>query len=320
MDCNIKDRWLKTIERKKRDNTVISYKKNIDHLYTYFIEKFNTDNEIELIQKINNNDMEDFIEELEKKFTKSTINNRIATYNLFFEYCKVGKGIITHNPMGMIKQFSPKELMDETREKYIPTLREVRGLINACSIKNKGDRNFNFISIRNATILAILSSTGLRPDELLSAKFSCLEKIEDSLMLTIPKENCKTHIEKRVPICGLALKLYKEYLFEKNINKLNNTDGYIFISAKEKKLNVKDLNLILNKLVKLIDIKIPEDKQFSIYCLRHFTACTLVERKETEFMINSLLGWSNKNNPMLNRYSNHIEFYDKEKIRMCSYL
>lgn len=320
MECNIRDRWLKTIERKKRDNTVMSYRKNIDHLYSYFSEKFNIDNEIEMIKRINNDDMEDFIEGLEKKFTKSTINNRIATYNLFFEYCKDGKGIITHNPMGVIKQFSPKELVDETREKYIPTLKEVRDLINACRIRNKGDRNFEFISVRNATILAILSSTGLRPNELLNAKFEYLEEVGGALILTIPKENCKTHIEKRVPICGLALKLYKEYMLEKEINELNSIEGYIFISIKGKKINTKDLNLILNKLVKLTNIKVPKDMQFSIYCFRHFTACTLVEKKESEYMINNLLGWSNKNNSMLNRYSNHIEFYDKEKIRMCSYL
>lgn len=320
MECNIKDRWLKTIERKKRDNTVMSYRKNIDHLYSYFNQKFNIDNEIEMIKRINNDDMEDFIYEMEEEYTKSTINNRIATYNLFFKYCIKGKGIITHNPMGMIKQYSPKEVADDCKEKYIPTLKEVRDLIEVCKIKSKGARCFNLLSRRNASMLAILSSTGLRPIELIKAKFENLEKLDGSYILTIPKENCKTHISRRVPITGLALKYFEEYLSERSNTKYNELKGYIFISSRGNRINGKNLNEIIKKNVLLANIKIPEDKQFSIYCLRHFTSCILVEKKESEYMINNLLGWSNKNNSMLNRYSNHIEFYDKEKIRMCSYL
>ena len=77
---------------------------------------------------------------------------------------------------------------------------------------------------------------------------------------------------------------------------------------------------ILNKAINKIGLNIPKDVNFSPHNLRHFTASMLVLNNENEILIKRIMNWSINTNDMLNRYSNHDEMYDLEKVRATNFL
>lgn len=305
--------WIKNIERNSSENTVMAYMQNVNQLYNYFEEKIDTSNELEFIKSIDNGMIEKYIEELEKTYARSSINQKIITWNLFFDYCKKTKGIITINPLENMRVYSSKKIKETEKKKYIPTKEEIEKLINACDSKTGKEKNFDLISRRNRAIISILATTGLRISELAKTKVTDLEELEDAIMINVSADRVKTEVDKRVPITGIALKHFKDYMLEKKLSKFADSE-FVFISKNGKEINRRNYNDILDSIIEKANINTGE-ASLSVHCLRHFTASMITRDSNNSIMaINSLMGWSNGG--MVQRYS-HQEFFDREKIDMC---
>lgn len=316
MKMDLMNSWLKNIERSSSKNTFESYSNNMRQLYKNFQEKFNTNDEIEMLRQIDNTCMEKFLDELEGVYgyARSSINSKIITWNLFFEYCQSTKGIITINPLNKVKPFSNKKVKETEKNKYIPTKNDIEKLINACDSRTAKQKNFDLISKRNKAIISVLATTGLRISELAQSKMSDLEELDGAVMLNIKAEAVKTSVKKRVPITGISLKYFKDYIIEKKLSKYADSE-FIFISSNGKEINRRNYNNILESLVDKANID-TNGSSFSVHNFRHFTATMLSKDANNSVMvINSLMGWSNGGG-MINRYS-HDTYWDKEKIDMC---
>ena len=243
-------------------NSYINYKSDIKKIYNNFEKKFNS--EVDMLKGISIDDIENFFTSLKLsgRYKPSSFNRIRSTCFEYFEYLKQFRHLIDINVMDIVEKFDIKDIRAETREKYIPSKSEVIKLIKACELQSK--RNYNYNVKKNKAILSILSNCGMRPSELLKAKNSDLIERKNYFVLVIPKENCKTGIDRRVSISGKAYEYLKEFLEEKKIyNKCDNSE-YLIPSQNGKEISTTDLNHLLNQLKEIAKIKIDSNVQFSI--------------------------------------------------------
>ena len=299
-------------------SSYVNYKSDIKKIYNHFEKKFNS--EVNMLKGLTIDDMESlFISFKTSGKYKPSSFNRIKSSNFeFFKYIYENRHLTQYNLMDIISSYDYKIVAENTKEKYIPSCQEVLKLIAACDIQAK--RNYEYNVKKNKAILSILANCGMRPNELLQAKMSELIEKDNYFVLFIPKEHCKTSIDRRVSISGVAYKYLKEFLLEKSLRPKCAESDWIIPSANSKKINTTDLNHILNQLKDITKMQISDDLSFSIYCLRHFTASNLVANKVAPNVINSIMGWTDKENEMLSRYSNHAEYLDELKAEVCNIL
>lgn len=299
-------------------NSYINYKSDIKKIYKNFEKNFNS--EVEMLKGISIDDMENFFTDikLSGKYKPSSFNRIRSSSFEYFKYLQENRHLISINIMDVVQSFDIKDIHEETRKKYIPSKIEVIKLIDACDLQAK--RNYDYNVKKNKAILSILANCGMRPNELLNAKTLDLIEKNNYFVLFIPKENCKTGIDRRVSISGKACKYLKEFLLEKKSYDKCYKSTYLIPSQNGNKIATTDLNHLLNQLKEIAEIKVANDLQFSIYCLRHFTASNLVKKSTDPTIINSIMGWSNKEFTMLGRYSNHHEYLDDIKAKVCNIL
>ena len=295
-------------------SSYINYKSDIKKVYNHFEKNFNS--EVEMLTGLTINDIENlFIEFKTGGRYKPSSFNRIKSSNFeFFKYICEKRHLTTYNLMDIVSSYDYKVVAEQTREKYIPTKEEVLKLIAACEIQAK--RNYDYNVKKNKALISILASCGMRPDELLKAKVSDIVEKNGYFVLFIPKENCKTSIDRKISISGQAYKYLKDFLIEKSLRPKCAESEYIIPSQNGSKIATTDLNHLLNQLKEIVDIQIEEGLQLSIYCLRHYTASNLVKNKVDSVVINSLMGWATKENSMLSRYSNHDSYLDDVKAEV----
>lgn len=299
-------------------SSYVNYKSDIKKIYIHFGNKFNS--EVDMLKGLTIDDMENlFISFKNSGKYKPSSFNRIKSSNFeFFKYIHEKRHLTSYNIMDVVAGYDYKTVAEETKEKYIPTKEEVLRLIAACDIQAK--RNYEYNVKKNKALLSILATCGMRPDELLKAKMSELIEKNNYFVLFIPKENCKTSIDRRVSISGVAYKYLKEFLMEKSLRPRCEESEFIIPSQNGSKIATTDLNHLLKQLKDIANMQISEELSFSIYCLRHFTASNLVKNKVAPNVINSIMGWTDKENSMLSKYSNHAEYLDELKAEVCNIL
>lgn len=299
-------------------NSYINYKSDIKKIYKKFEKNFNS--EVEMLKGISIDDMENFFTSLKLsgKYKPSSFNRIRSSCSEYFKYLRDNRHLFNTSVMDIVKRFEVKDIEAEARKKYIPSKSEIMKLIKACELQAK--RNYDYNVKKNKAILSILANCGMRPDELLKAKNEDLIDKKKYFVLFIPKENCKTGIDRRVSISGKAYKYLKEFLNEKKSYDKCYKSIYLIPSQNGNKIATTDLNHLLNQLKEITKIEVANDLQLSVYCLRHFTASNLVKKSIDPTIINSVMGWSNKEFAMLGRYSNHHEYLDDIKAKSCDIL
>lgn len=136
----------------------------------------------------------------------------------------------------------------------------------------------SYYSTRNNTIISLFLSTGLRVSELISIRF-CDIDFNNRTIQIIGKGN----MERTVYFSNAC----KEKLV-KYINSRTDNSRYLFVSNKGTKLSRMDINYIIKRAYKLMNI---EDKNYSTHTLRH-TAATLLYMyvKEDTLLLKEFLG------------------------------
>ena len=287
--------------------------KSYNNSLTKFYDKFDLYDED--FKKINSDDIEDWIDGMDYKL--STINVIIEHCKEFCVYLKK-KNLIDYNYFDAISKFGYKDIMQDSKKKYIPSKDEVKMLILRSGIREKENVNtFDFYGSRDQCILQLLASQGLRKNIIREMRMSDIKKNDDYVVIEIDSSRTKAKIDHRIVFGGKTMKLFNRYLKARENHGIDSE--HVFTSIRGNKLNPSDITDLFNKAVRKANIKV-EEGYFSPHLLRHFTASMLVNNNENDILVRQILNWNIDNTDMRQRYSNHAEMYDEEKVRATSFL
>ena len=293
----------------KRMNTIESINNSIDTFSEYLQTK-----DIELNDTtINNITVQDAFNYrkylLDKGYKKSTVNTKIANTKSYFGFLTKHQ-IISKNP------FAGFEAMEENDKtiKDILTKEEVIKLIESFDIKLQGERNFEYASKRNKAIIAVLASTGIRIENLLSVTMDRLIKIEEGYKIEYTKAETKGKVDTTIYIVGKNAELLEDYL---KVRKDKAGLNLLFNSAGgNKKISRSDMITIINKRVEYLGIQ----KHIVSHSFRAFCANMLLSAGVDNLLIKKYMGWRIKDNDMLGNIYYRSEVQEKQFIEYSQIL
>ena len=303
------DLYTEELELKgKRTNTIESINTSVKTFSEYLQTK-----DIELNDTtINNITVQDAFNYrkylLYKGYKKSTVNTKIANIKSYFGFLTRHE-IISKNP------FTGFEAMEENDKtiKDILTKEEVIKLIESFGIKLQGERNFEYASKRNKAIIAVLASTGVRIENLLSVTMDRLIKIEEGYKVEYTKAETKGKVDTTIYIVGKNKELLEDYL---KVRKDKSGLNLLFNSVNGKKISRSDMITIINKRVEYLGIQ----KHIVSHSFRAFCANMLLSNGVDNLLIKKYMGWREKSNDMLSNIYYRSEAQEKQFIEYSQIL
>ena len=295
--------------RGKRMNTIESINTSVKTFEKYLQTK-----DIELNDTtINNITVQDAFNYrkylLYKGYKKSTVNTKIANIKSYFGFLTKHQ-IISKNPFTGFEALNE----DDRTIKDILSKEEVIKLIESFGIKLQGERNFEYASKRNKAIIAVLASTGVRIENLLSVTVDRLIKIEEGYKIEYTKAETKGKIDTTIYIVGRNAELLEDYL---KIRKDKSGLNLLFNSAGgNKKISRSDMITIIDKRVKYLGIA----KHITSHSFRAYTANMLLSEGIETIIIKKMLGWREKSNDMLSNVYYRSEAQEKQIIEYSQIL
>ncbi len=313
----IKDRFLINYKRfDSESGTYYLYNNSIKKLY----KKFNIteENEEEMLKAITVDMLEDWTMELQQQLKASTYNVTVEHLKEYFFYLANKRHTLQFNPMDAISKASTEEVEAEAKEKYIPTLEEVKALIESTRIRADGERQFLFNSTRDRAILSFLATTGCRQSIVRELRMSMIEYIDRGVAFNIDGSYTKSGKPQRIVIGNKAKKYFMEWL---NLRAMKGiVSALVFTSVKGCQLSRGNINSILDKAVAKVGLDVG-NKMLSVHCLRNFLAVYLVQNKVNEVLIKDIMHWSQNKSDMLTRYSTKdLKQFDRQKIEIMNIL
>ena len=260
------DNFITYIKSEKHysDNTIISYKSDLE-LFYFFLKEEKIDN----IKIIDYQIIRKFLNYLyDKKYTNKAIARHISSLRSFYKYLKKEK-VVSDNPMVLIS--NPKI------EKKLPKIVYSNELE---SILSTPDTNTT-LGLRDALILELLYSTGVRVSELVNI---CIHDINmNKKEIRIFGKGSKERI---VLFGNRCLELINTYITksrsELNINNLD----YLLLSKTGKQINQREIRYIIDDVVKKTGLKM----HISPHVLRHTFATDLLNNGADLRSVQELLG------------------------------
>ena len=292
----------------KRVNTIESINNSIDTFQKYLQIK-----DIELNDAtINNITVQDAFSYrkylLDRGYKRSTVNTKIANIKSYFGFL-VKHEIINKNPFIGFEALAE----DDKTIKDILSKEEVIKLIESFGIKLQGERNFEYASKRNKAIIAVLASTGIRIENLLSVTMDRLIKIEEGYKIEYTKAETKGKVDTTIYIVGRNAELLEDYL---KVRKDKAGLNLLFNSVNGKKISRSDMITIINKRVKYLGIQ----KHITSHSFRAYTANALLSNGIEPVIIRKMLGWANDKQDMLTSVYYRSEAQEKQIIEYSQIL
>lgn len=284
-----------SVEKRYSQNTLVSYKKDLEDLLLFISETEGTED----LKKVDKKIIRNFIVSLsEKKIQKRSINRKLSSLRSFYLYLlKIGE-----------IQVSPLETIPSLKfyaEKQIPISEEEMESLGEILESDSG----NFLE---KLIIETLYQTGMRKSELCNI---LLEQVDFSKSEIFVKG--KGNKQRVVPISENLLKQMREYMV---IRKPNEDSGiYFFVRENGKKLSEKFVYSVVNRYLSLITLK----KKKSPHILRHSFATHVLNNGAEISKVKKILGhsslastqvYTNGNIEQLKRVFNqaHPRAYKKE--------
>ena len=204
----------------------------------------------------------------ERKYCSKTICRHISSLRKFFKYLEKNKFIID-NPMELVT--NPKV------PKKLPKYLNYNDIENLLRIPNRKDT----LGLRNALILELLYSTGIRVSELSNIKLKDINVNEREIII-LGKGS-----KERIVIFGkVCLELLNDYVKTSRKKLLSKENEYLLLNKNGGKLSVRGIQMIVENVLKESSIKY----NISPHTLRHTFATHLLDAGADLMSVKELLG------------------------------
>lgn len=205
----------------------------------------------------------------DKKYSNKAIARHISSLRSFYRYLKK-ENKVSDNPMVLIS--NPKI------EKKLPKVIYSKELED---ILNTPDKT-TVLGLRDALILELLYSTGVRVSELVNIKIDDIN-INNKEIRIFGKGS-----KERIVLFGTKCSnLIKDYLIKSRIElKKENSDDYLLLSKTGKRINQREIRYIIDDVVKKAGLKM----HISPHVLRHTFATDLLNNGADLRSVQELLG------------------------------
>jgi len=260
------EKYLSEIKNIRRysNNTIKSYKTDLEEFIVYCIDKQKTD-----ISGMTERFIKSYLMFLsEKNLDKKTIARKLASIRSAFKYA-FQKDLISENPLSLIS--NPKS------NRKLPEVVSTNLILQIYKLAEESDENYELVKV----IFELLYGCALRVSELCDLKYSSID-IRRAQVTVLGKGN-KMRI---VPIGEKSIQILNGYLLNFPVNSY---DDYLIRTKKNDKLYPRLVYRMINKyLTKVSDIK-----KKSPHILRHSAATHMLDNGADLRAVKEILGHEN---------------------------
>ena len=216
-------------------------------------------------------DFRDYLFHLMKKeFKRATIRLRFSALRSFYKYLVLRQGL-AHSPVAEVQLPKPERNLP-----VVLSLAQIDDLLSIPLRQQPAKESQRWILLRDAAILELFYSSGLRISELLSLDVKDLDFIGETVRVL-----GKGSKQRIVPIGGPAIQAIQRYR-----QMLAITSGPLFLSSRKTRITQQAIDQLLKKYLKLSGIPF----QISPHKLRHSFATHMLDAGADLRSVQALLG------------------------------
>ena len=264
---NLSKEYLFDCECKKYTKKTISgYEKSMNYLLSYLEQEF----KVATLEELKPQHIKNFLLYMsEKDRTEVYINNLLKVYRCFCKY------IFQEEYISYIITSKVKNLKEPKTVISTFTNEQVKRLLQYYN-------GFDFISIRNKAILALLFDTGVRCNELLTLTY---DQIFNDYILIKGKNNKERYISKS----PMLTKIFFRYNnMRESFFKYKPVENNVFVSRTGKKLTNESINNFLKEAATACNIT--ENIRVSAHTCRHTFAQMQLKNGLDVYSLSRLMG------------------------------
>lgn len=253
-------KYLEVIKRYS-EHTIKNYYNDIMEFKLY-IKKDN-------MRSITYNDVQLFLGYMyNKKLNRSSISRKLSSLRSFYNY------LLKEN---LVEENFFKEISNPRKDLKLPNFVKDNDLKIMLEVPNKDTP----LGQRNALILEMLYSTGVRISELINIKITDINMSEKTIRIL--GKGSKDRMVIYGSYCDNLLNLY---LKNGRRNLLKNTTDYLFLNKNGTRLSDRYIRQMINDVIKLTSLKI----HVSPHTLRHTFATDMLNNGADLVSVKELLG------------------------------